>query len=101
MMRKECILRYMLAIFAIMVSLPMSAYDIAVKNADGVTIFYNWINNKTELAVSCSGWGCYSGNIIIPESVEYEGKKYSVTCIEIYAFKVCSLSSRKIRGTGP
>ena len=85
-------------ILMVVLLLPMFAtkafaYDIAVKNADGVTIFYNWINNKTELAVSSSGWGCYSGNIIIPESVEYEGKKYSVTCIEGYAFKVCSLSS--------
>ena len=28
------------------------AYDIAVKNADGVTIYYNYINNEKELEVT-------------------------------------------------
>ena len=92
MMRKEYIFRYMLAIFAFMVSLPMCAYDIAVKNADGVTIYYNWNNGRTELAV-CYGYfenGDYTGDIVIPESVEYDGKTYSVTDIDSQAFQRCS-----------
>lgn len=28
------------------------AYDIAVDNADGITIYYNFINNETELEVT-------------------------------------------------
>ena len=31
------------------------AHDIEAKNADGVTIFYNWINDRTELAVTYRG----------------------------------------------
>ena len=37
-----------------MILLPLiaSAYDIEVKNADGVTIYYNYINDGTELEVT-------------------------------------------------
>ena len=37
-----------------MILLPMvaSAHDIEVKNADGVTIYYNYINDGTELEVT-------------------------------------------------
>ena len=32
----------------------------------------------------------YSGDVIIPESVNYDGNKYSVTSIGKYAFNGCS-----------
>ena len=32
----------------------------------------------------------YSGNVVIPESVTYKGKTYSVTSIGSYAFYGCS-----------
>ena len=63
------------------------AHDIEAKNADGVTIYYRWINDRTELAVTYRGddWldgrHCYSGIVVIPESVKYGGNTYSVTCI--------------------
>ena len=93
MMKKVLYLRLLLAIFAFMESLPIFAYDIAVKNAEGVTIYYNWINDRTELAVTCQSWGGYSGNVVIPESVEYSGKTYSVTSIGYRAFYECGLTS--------
>ena len=31
----------------------------------------------------------YSGDVVIPESVTYDGKDYSVTSISSYAFKGC------------
>ena len=37
-------------------------YDIEVKNADGVTIYYNFTNDSTELEVT-NGNG-YSGNVV-------------------------------------
>lgn len=75
-----------------MVAIKTYAHDIEVKNADGVTIFYNWTNNKTELAVTQPGSSSnkYSGNVVIPESVTYGGKTYSVTSISGYAFSGCS-----------
>ena len=77
-------------------STAVSAHDIEVKNADGVTIYYNWINNKTELEVSYRGEyynsysGEYSGNVVVPESVTYNEKMYSVTSIGNDAFNGCS-----------
>ena len=72
------------------------AHDIEVANADGVTIYYNWANNKTELSVSYRGnysydySDRYTGNVVIPESVAYNGKTYPVTSIGEWAFYGCS-----------
>ena len=65
------------------------AYDIAVENADGVTIYYNYINNGTELEVT-SKWRSYRGEINIPESVTYMNRTRSVTSIGDFAFDDCS-----------
>ena len=73
------------------------AHDIEVANADGVTIYYVWTNNQTELAVSCRGDNYsnysdrYSGAITIPESVTYNGKSYPVTSIGRTAFYACRI----------
>ena len=85
------LLPYLLTFFMSMFGLNVFAIDIAVKNVDGVTIYYNWGNNKTELTVtSISGdGGGYSGNVVIPELVEYEGKTYCVTSIGGFAFADC------------
>ena len=72
------------------------AHDIEVKNAYGVTIYFKWINDKTELEVSYRGdkSGAFSneylGNVVIPKSVNYNGTTYSVTSICRDAFSVCS-----------
>ena len=44
------------------------AYDIAVENADGATIYYNYINNGEELEVTYNElWkDSYSGVVVIP-----------------------------------
>ena len=63
------------------------AYDIAVPNSDGVTIYYNYINNRTELMVTSGG---YSGVVNIPSQVTYQGETMSVTSIGQEAFSRCS-----------
>ena len=78
-----------------MVGINTSAHDIAVENADGKTIYYNFINNtKLEVTYRGSSYSSYSneysGNVVIPESVTYNEKKYSVTSIGQYAFYYCS-----------
>lgn len=72
-------------------------HDIEVKNSDGVIINYSWVNNKTELIVSgYIGYGNnnfknkYKGDIVIPETVEYEGSTYSVVGINSHTFEGCS-----------
>lgn len=41
---------FLLALLMSMVGTSAFAHDIEVRNSDGVTIYYNWINNETELA---------------------------------------------------
>ena len=81
-----------------MILLPLvaSAHDIEVQNADGVTIYYNYINNGTELEVTYRGsyFSSYSneyqGNVAIPEEVTYMNRTRKVTSIEGYTFEHCS-----------
>ena len=86
MMKQVCI-TILLTLLISMVGAKAFAHDIEVKNSDGVTIYYSWINNQTELAVSYKGdYNAayddeYSGNVVIPEQVTYNGKMYSVTTI--------------------
>ena len=87
-MNKQSITKILLTILISMMGANAFAYDIEVENADGVTIYYWWNANKTELIVS--KYNNYSGNIVIPESVIYEGKTYRVTSIEFAAFSGCS-----------
>ena len=73
-----------------MVGTKALAYDIAVKNADGVTIYYNYINSGEELEVTRCNGGDYSGSVVIPEEVTYDNMTRKVTSIGIWAFQNCS-----------
>ncbi|MBO4564180.1 MAG: leucine-rich repeat domain-containing protein, partial [Bacteroidaceae bacterium] len=66
--------------------------DIAVKNADGVTIYYNYINNNTELEVTYNNSLSYRGHkvVVIPEKVTYLSRTRKVTSIGKWAFGHCS-----------
>lgn len=72
-------------------STSVFAYDIEVKNSDGITIYYNYINNKSELEVTKKDEynNSYKGDVIIPESVTYMDNTYKVTCIGSEAFWQC------------
>ena len=87
----------LLTLFLSMTGTKAFAHDIAVANDDGVTIYYVWTDdNKTELAVSYRGSSYnsysneYTGNVIIPESVIFQGTTYPVTSIGSHAFQDCS-----------
>ena len=72
-----------------MIGTKALAYDIAVKNDDGVTIYYNYINDRTELEVAESNF-TYSGDINIPEEVTFMDRTRKVTNIGDMAFYCCS-----------
>ena len=92
---KQQNIKFLFALFIGLMSVNSSAHNIEVKNADGVTIYYNYINNKTELAVTYQGSSYYSykeytGDLVIPEFVTYNGTTYSVTSIGGSAFRGCT-----------
>lgn len=69
------------------------AYDIAVENSEGVTIYYNYINDGKELEVTYRGnldnpieLGLYKGVVVIPEEVTYMNRTRKVTRIGDFAF---------------
>ena len=76
-------LRALFLSLAVLLSLPMLAVEIGGINYDFVA------ETKQATVIEKSG-GVYSGEIVIPESVVYEGNAYSVTSIEDYAFSYCS-----------
>ena len=87
-------------LFLVMLLLPIvtNAHDIAVKNADGVTIYYNYTNDGTELEVTYinddNRYNGYTGSVVIPEQVTYMNRTRNVTSIGMDAFYGCkSLTS--------
>ena len=86
-----------LAISLIAVCVQLSAYDFMVDklcyniNADGESVTVTYQNNSSPRYTDLSG------ELIIPESVKYEGVDYPVTGINYWAFEGCSeLSSVSI-----
>ena len=79
-------------------SIKALAHDFGVANADGKTIYYVYNNGSSGTTVSVSYRGSdfdsysneYSGDIVIPKSVTYNAKTYSVTSIGESAFRGCS-----------
>ena len=93
---KQQNIKFLLILLISLMSVSVSAHNIEVKNADGVTIYYRYINNGTAVAVTYRGSSYnsysneYSGNVVIPECVTYNGTTYSVTSIWSEAFRNCS-----------
>ena len=76
-------LRALFLSLAVLLSLPMLAEEINGINYD--------LNAETKQAtVVAKSSGKYSGEVVIPESVEHEDAAYSVTSIGMDAFAYCS-----------
>lgn len=69
------------------VSVMAASYDFAVKNEDGVTIYYEKSGDNVRVV---SGEEKYSGNVVVPETVCSEGKTYAVTMISASTFENCT-----------
>ena len=94
-MNNNSFITILLTVLMSIVGVNVFAHDIEVANDDGVTIYYVWTNNNTELSVGHCGYNSeYSGNVIIPPSIVYNGNFYSVTSIGEGAFcDCCNLTS--------
>lgn len=79
---------YFLSLLALLASINAFAYDAKIGG-----IYYYFSGNEATVAAlyygAESNSAAYYGNIVIPESVTYNGKPYSVTSIGTYAFYKC------------
>ena len=92
---KHIKLTFLLTVLMSMVGAKAFAQDIEVKNADGVTIYYNYINDGLELEVTkypdSNGYLYeYKGNVVIPDEVTFMNRTRKVTSIGGSAFNGCS-----------
>ena len=69
---------------AVLLSLPMLAVEVEI---DGIN--YDLVAKAKQATVVAKSSGNYSGEVVIPESVVYEGAAYSVTSIGGSAFSDC------------
>ena len=83
---KQFSISILLTMLMSMVGSNVFAYDIEVENNDGVTIYYNYINDGTELEVT---EGNYSRAVNIPEEVTFMNRTRKVTSIGGGAFYQC------------
>lgn len=91
------LLNYFVFALGCLISISANAYDVAIENEDGVTIYYNYINNKKELSVTYSNsTKTYSGDIKIPASVTIDDAVYRVIDIGQSAFSNDDLISVEI-----
>ena len=61
------------------------AYDALING-----IYYNFYGDKAEVTHKNTSYNSYTGDIVIPESVVYNAKTYSVTSIGSHAFYRCT-----------
>ena len=78
-------LRALFLFLAVLLSLPMLAEEVEI---DGIN--YDLNADARQATVIKKSSGEYSGEVVIPESVEHEGSAYSVTSIGKEAFRGCS-----------
>ena len=77
---------FLFSILLSVVTAHAKVHDIAVKNADNVIIYYNYINDGKELEVTGQD---YIGSVVIPEEATYQNITRRVTSIGKYALSCC------------
>ena len=70
-------------LFSLMVCTMLRAYDAKI---DG--IYYNFSGNEATVTLRDAWYDSYKGDLIIPESVSYNGKTYSVDRVDSRYLKV-------------
>ncbi len=77
--------KYILFFLLALLPLVASAYDAEIGG-----IYYNFYGDEASVTYRDDNYNSYSGNVIIPNTVTYNSKAYSVADIGEYAFYGCS-----------
>ena len=77
--------RHLLLLLVALLPMMASAYDAEI---DG--IYYNFSGDEATMTYGAYDSNSYSGAVVIPESVTYNSKTYSVTSIGDWAFSDCT-----------
>ena len=86
-MKKILFQRFISVLCFVILTTASYAYDFA---ADGIYYNINEDGNGVSVTYRTTSYNSYSGSVIIPSSVLYYGKQYSVTSIGYRAFYGCS-----------
>ena len=85
---KHGLLAFFAAAVLIFVALPCKAYDFSAVAPSGQTLYYNIVNGEAQVTYRYYSYSI-GGDLIIPDTVTYNGSTYSVTSIGGYAFIEC------------
>jgi len=85
---KHGLLSFFAAAVLVFVTLPCKAYDFSAVAPSGQTLYYNIVNGKAQVTYKIYPYSI-GGDLIIPDTVTYNGSTYSVTSIGGYAFREC------------
>lgn len=80
--------KHLLLLLAALLPMLASAYDAKING-----IYYNFSGNEATVTTGDNNYGSYTGSVVIPASVTYNGKNYNVTSIGERAFYYCNLTS--------
>lgn len=102
--RKKCMV---LSIIALLCVCQVKADYMATPDFQKDGIYYTINDDGATVAVTFKGnlslvgrsHNCYSGDVIIPETVENENKTYTVTGLKKYTFYFCSITSVSLPST--
>ncbi len=81
--------KFYFLLIALLCSVTMAfAYDAYI---DGIYYYFDHENKTAEVTGyhNNGNYNCYSGNVVIPEYVSYNGEKYIIISIDSYAFHKC------------
>ena len=78
---KKTLLLFLMALLPMLVS----AYDAEIGG-----IYYNFSGNEAIVTYRDANYNSYSGDVVLPPSVTYNGIEYAVTTIGAYTFNKCN-----------
>ena len=111
MKTKELFKLTLLVLMALLGTLTASAaitYDFSAENAEGQVIYYNILDEDAQTVELACAYDTYSyghnvyngyGDIVIPSTVEYNGKTYTVTYVKEKAFYRADITSVSLPNT--